>query len=267
MNSKRSRETALITGASAGIGRAFADVFAAHGFDLVLVARSEDKLNALAEQIHHQPHVDSLVVPVDLTTASGPQRLHDAVNAHGVTINVLVNNAGLIAHGKFNDLPLSTHTKMLQLNVLALTKLTHLFLPHMIERGNGQILNVASVAAFVPLPRIAVYAATKAYVLSFTEALAVELKGTHVTVTALCPGPTDTAMMEKWSKVTHKKAQLPSFWMMKPNDVAHEGYAACRRGKTIHIDGLANQIITPVLQYSPRWFVRTLSDLATRWVK
>ncbi len=267
MNTKIPRETALITGASAGIGQAFAEVFAEHGFDLVLVARSEDKLNALAEQIHHQHHVDSLVVPLDLTAASGPQRLRDAVNARGVKINVLVNNAGLIAHGRFSDLPLSTHTKMLQLNVLALTKLTHLFLPDMIEQGNGQILNVASVAAFVPLPRITVYAATKAYVLSFTEALAVELKGSHVTVTALCPGPTNTAMMEKWSKVTGNRAELPSFWMMKPYDVAREGYQACRRGKTIHIDGLTNQLITPVLQYSPRWFIRTISDLATRLVK
>lgn len=262
-----SREVALITGASAGIGRAFAEVFAENGFNLVLVARSENKLNALARQIHQRYHVDSLVVPLDLTTTTGPQRLLDAVNGRSLKIDVLVNNAGLIAHGQFSDLSLKTHTKMLHLNILALTKLTHLFLPSMIEQGSGKILNVASVAAFVPLPRITVYAATKAYVLSFTEGLAVELKGTGVTVTALCPGPTDTAMMEKWSKVTHNKAELPSFLMMKPHDVAREGYQACRRGKTVHIDGLTNRLITPVLHYSPRWFIRTLSDLATRWIK
>lgn len=261
------RETVLITGASAGIGEAFANVFASHGFDLVLAARSGNKLNALAERIYQQHHVDSLVVPVDLTTTLGPQRLRDAVNAHGIRVNVLVNNAGLIAHGQFSDLPLRTHSNMLRLNVLALTALTHLFLPAMLEQGSGQILNVASVAAFVPLPRITVYAATKAYVLSFTEALAVELKGTGVTVTALCPGPTDTAMMEKWSKVTKNKAELPSFWMMNANAVAREGYKACRQGKTLHINGMTNQLITPFLQYSPRWFIRTVSNLATRWVK
>lgn len=267
MNTDTHRKTALITGASAGIGRAFAEVFAEHGFDLILVARNEDKLNALAQQIQHRHHVDNLVFPLDLTTTSGPRRLYDAVKAHGIKINVLVNNAGLIAHGQFSDLSLGTHTKMLQLNVLALTKLTYLFLPDMLEQNNGRILNVASVAAFVPLPRMTVYAATKAYVLSFSEALAVELKGTHVTVTALCPGPTDTAMMEKWSRVTDNKAELPSFWMMKPIDVAREGYQACCHGKTIYINGMANQLMTPILHYSPRWIVRTLSGLATRWVK
>lgn len=267
MNTKIKRQTALITGASAGIGQAFANVFAEHGFDLVLAARSADKLYALAEQIQLHHGATSLVVPVDLTTASGPQRLIDTVNKQAVTLDVVVNNAGLIAHGQFKDLPLRTHLQLVKLNVLALTTLTHLCLPSMVEKGSGRILNIASVAAFVPLPRITVYAATKAYVLSFTEALAGELKGSGVTVTALCPGPTDTAMMEKWSKITHHRAEPPSFWMMQPNAVAREGFKACMRGKPLHINGLSNQAITSLLQYSPRWLLRSVTGLTSRWVK
>ena len=260
-------KTVLITGASAGIGRELVKVFAQHGFNVVLVARSLDKLEALAVETRMTQGVEAAVVAADLATPQGPQIVFDTVRQQGIAVDVLVNNAGVSVVGSFNDIPLARQLELLQLNVAALTALTHLFLQPMLKRANGRILNVASLAAFGPLPRVAVYAASKAYVLSFTEALAVELSDTGVSVTVLCPGPTATAMMEKWSVLTNHQAEVPAFLMMKPEDVAREGFEACMSGKTVYVHGLVNQLTSSWMQYSPRWLVRRLGGLLTRRAK
>lgn len=260
-------ETVLITGASAGIGYEFAHVFAEHGHDLVLVARSEDKLEALADQLRNDYEVTVTVIAADLTQLLGPQSVFDAVQAQGLTVGILVNNAGQILHGRFAEVPLADHLRLIRLNIVALTTLTHLFLAPMLARGQGRILNVASIGAFVPLPRISIYAASKSFVLSFSEALAVELADSGVSVTALCPGLTDTAMLADWSAATDHQVDFPELLVMPPAAVARAGYDACLRGDTVYVSGLANRLLAPCMQLVPRWLTRNIAGYFTRWVK
>ena len=183
--------TALITGASSGIGLELARIFASHRHDVVLVARTESKLRELARECEASG-VRAHVIPADLSKAGAAQTVVDGVAALGLEIDVLVNNAGLGRYGPFIDMAPGSELEMIQVNVVALTELTRRFLPAMVARRRGRILNVASTAAFLPGPLMAVYYATKAYVLSFSEAIANELEGTGVTVTAFCPGPVDS---------------------------------------------------------------------------
>lgn len=252
-----SKPVTVITGASSGIGTAFARVFAERGHDLVLCARRESRLDELAEELGHGTAVT--VVPVDLSAARGAQSLHKSIVDAGLEVDVLVNNAGVGMTRRFRDMPRSTITDIVNVNVRALTELTHLFLPAMIERGSGRILNVASVAAFRAVPSMSVYSASKAYVLSFTESLSEELRGTNVTVTALCPGLTKTEMVENL-----EAANVPDFLMARAEDVAREGYQACMNGEVIRVPGAMNQALVNWLEIQPRWLVRTLSGFAAR---
>src|SRR6201986_3308991 len=197
MSEQRTKEvgpkmTALITGASGGIGLELARLFAADGHDLVLVARSAGKLSSLAEELAGRHNVGVRVIPADLAGAEAPGDIFDELRRDGVSVDALVNNAGVGSYGLFAETDLRTELDLLQINVVALTHLTKLFLPAMIARRRGYVMNVASTAAFQPGPLMAVYYASKAYVLSLSEALAAELKRTGVRVTALCPGPTNT---------------------------------------------------------------------------
>src|SRR3954454_3939709 len=186
------RQTALITGASGGIGLELARVFAAHGYDLVLVARSGGKLEELAGELRTRHGIEARVIAKDLARPESPEELFRELETAGVTVDVLINNAGFATFGPFVAADLHAELEELQLNVVTLTHLTKKLLPAMVARKRGGVLNVASTAAFQPGPFMAIYYATKAYVLSFSEALAAELEGQGVTISVLCPGPTET---------------------------------------------------------------------------
>jgi uncharacterized protein len=251
------KPAALITGASSGIGFELARVFADHGYDLVLTARREDRLADLAASLPSGCQVD--VVPVDLAKAKGPGKLVAYVRDSGRTIDVLVNNAGVAASGPFQTLSAEQMRSILQVNVRALTELTQAFLPDMIERGRGRILNVGSVAGFQPVPGLALYGASKAFVLSFTESLSEDLRGTGVTVTALCPGPTRTEMVADLQGI-----DMAGPFVASAREVALEGYRACMAGEVVRVPGIMNQALVSWTQYQPRWLVRTLSGMAAR---
>ncbi len=193
----KNTETVLITGASSGLGKDFAQIFAEKGYNLVLVARSEEKLNKIAKDLEEKYKIKATVLVKDLSEADSATKIYFELKNRDINIDVLINNAGFGKIGAFIDEKLSTYTEMLNLNVTTLTEMTALFLPEMIERNKGKILNIASTAAFQSLPNFGVYAATKAYVLNFTEALHYELKDTNIAVTALCPGPTVTGFAKR----------------------------------------------------------------------
>jgi uncharacterized protein len=251
------RPIALITGASAGIGYELARVFAERGHDLVVTARREDRLAGLAAELGPICRVD--VVAADLARRKGVQRLLSALDELGRPVDVLVNNAGVAAHGRFRDLDSARVLDIVQVNVRALTLITHALLPGMLERGRGRILNISSVTGFQPVPGMALYGASKAFVLTFTESLAEELRGSGVTATALCPGLTRTGMVAELPS-----AELMGAFMASPRDVAMAGYRACMAGETVRVPGLLNQALLGWTQAQPRWLVRTLSGLAAR---
>lgn len=247
------RSTALITGASGGIGRELAELFAQDRWDLVLVARSADKLADVARNLEERRAVRCLHVPADLTDPGAPAAILRAVAERGLAVDALVNNAGFGLRGAFVETDFEREREMIQLNVVALTHLTKLVLPGMLARGSGRILNVASLAGFTPGPGMAVYYATKAYVLSFSEALADELRGTGVTVTALCPGPTRTGFQAgaRMEGVRLLKSPL----VMDAATVARAGHDGLRCGKTIVIPGLANKLLAQSIRFTPRALV------------
>ncbi len=256
--------TVLITGASAGIGRALADEFAAHGHDLILVARSVDKLRELAFELSGRYGVRAVHLPFNLSKRRSASELALAVRQRDLNVDILVNNAGVLTAGAFRRMDPDDLHRMLQLNAGALTQLTHAFLTPMVERGYGRILNVASVAGFQPVPGLAAYAATKAYVLSLSEALNEELKGSGVSVTALCPGITDTDMAQQAQQLNPDLPELPPLLLSSVRSVARDGYRACMRGEAVHVTGIANRIGTFWSQVQPRWVVRTLGGLIGR---
>lgn len=258
------KRTVLVTGASAGIGRALALEFARNGHDVILVARRLDALRELGKAVRERYGVRATEIPMDLSVRRAAYELQVAVRQRDLAVDVLVNNAGVaesgpFAHGDADDLH-----RMLMLNVASVTLLSRTFLPGMLERGWGRILNVASVAGFQPVPGIAGYAATKAYVLSLTEALSEEMKGTGVRIGALCPGVTDTDMAAQLTEVVTEVPDLPRLFMSDPEAVAREGYEACMRGEVIRVPGVANRIGTAWSQVQPRWLVRTLGGFVGR---
>ena len=253
----RPGEWVLVTGASAGIGRELARAFASRGCDLILAARNEAAIAALARELVATHAVRAKTMPADLSLPGAAEAIDDALKREGVEVGVLVNNAGVIFEGDFASIALDDHLRLLQVNVVALTSLTRLFIPPMLKRGAGRILNVASAAAFMPIPRIAAYAAAKAYVLSLTESLSEELRGTGVTATAVCPGFTDTAMV----RGSQLGKAFPASMIMSPKDVAELGCAACLKGETICIPGLANRLLTSGAQILPRKLVRALGGM------
>jgi uncharacterized protein len=245
-------QTALITGASSGIGLELTRLLARDGYDVVLVARSEAKLRELARELESQHGVSARVVVRDLAVPNSAQDVFEAAGA----VDVLINNAGYGLAGSFTETDLRKELEMIQVNIAALTHLTKLFLQPMIARRSGRILNVASTAAFQPGPLMAVYYATKAYVLSFSEAIADELRDSGVTVTALCPGPTATGFA---GVAGMESSRL--FKISKPMDsaaVARFGYEAMKRGKRVAIPGIRNKLLTQSIRISPRWMVTTI---------
>ncbi|MGB3492991.1 MAG: SDR family oxidoreductase [Elainellaceae cyanobacterium] len=250
MTHTSSPQTVLITGASGGIGYELARLFAADGYHLVLVARSEAKLVALKKQLEETYSSRVTVLVHDLSQPQVPQAMYDTLTAQQIQIDVLVNNAGFGSYGYFVESNWEKQHDMLELNIVALTHLTRLFLPDMVKRGSGKVLNVASTAAFQPGPLMSVYFATKAYVLSFTEAIANELKGTGVTATALCPGPTASGFQAAAdlgeAKLVKGKA-LPT-----SEEVARFGYEALNQEKTVVIHGLKNRLTALLMRFLPR---------------
>jgi short-subunit dehydrogenase len=254
-------ETALITGASAGIGTELARLFAADKSSLVLVARRKEKLEEIAAELRSKYGIDVRVVAADLGRPDAPQEVVDRLAAEKVTIDVLVNNAGFGALGAFAELDTARQVEMVQVNVAALTHLTRLLLPDMIERRKGGVLNVASTAGFQPGPYMAVYYATKAYVVSFSEALHDELTDSKsarggVTVTCLCPGPTET---EFAATAEMEKSRMFKLRPMTAEQVARIGYRAFRRGKLLVVTGWMNYLGTLGARYSPRFVARGIA--------
>lgn len=252
--SSADKETVLITGASSGIGWELAKCFAADGARLVLTARNTEALQSLADELRRPDKLEVFVLTADLSLPETPERIFKELQGRGIMVDVLVNNAGFGAWGKFAGLPLPRQLEMLQVNITALTQLTGLFLPGMVQRQRGGILNVASVAGFLPGPGMAVYYATKACVLSFTEALAVELAGTNVTVSALCPGPTITNF-DKAAHI-HKAERKIRMVRMSAKAVAAHGHRAFRKGQVVAVPGLQNRLLVFLTRLSPRSIIR-----------
>ncbi len=254
-----SKRTALITGASGGIGLELSRLFARDHYDLVLVARSAEKLQTLASELQQTHGVVVTVLPADLSQPSAAQEVYRQVQAKNIQIDVLVNNAGFGVMDMLANARLEDSLEMIQLNVASLTVLTQLFLPGMINRKSGRILNVGSTGSFSPVPTMAVYGATKAYVLSFSEAIAEELRGTGVTVTALCPGVTITGFQAR-SGVGG--ARMVTMGSMTAEQVAAIGYKALMRGQPVSIPGFLNSLMIFSLRLSPRsWMARITKQL------
>jgi uncharacterized protein len=251
----------LITGSSAGIGAALAEVVAGHGHDLILVARRRDKLETLAAEIERKHGVNVACFPEDLADAHGPRRLFEAVIAQGFEVENLVNNAGVGVYGKFAGTDLDAELKMIQLNVTSVVELTKRFLPGMIQRRGGRILNVASTAAFVPGPWMSIYYATKAFVLSFSDAIDYELKSSGITVTTLCPGPTES---EFKARAGSQRSRLFEAFVMDAPTVARAGFDGMMKGRTLVIPGLRNKVVPIAARLIPRPMMATLSHRAAR---
>ncbi len=253
--------TALITGASSGIGEALARKHASLNGDLILVARSEDKLNQMKTELESQYKTQVRILPVDLNQPTSPQKIFDYVKQNDIMVEILINNAGFGGHGYFHERAWEQEQSMIQVNVIALTHLTHLILPDMIQRNRGRILNVASTAALVPGgPLQSVYYATKSYVLSFSYGLAGELAHTEVKVTILCPGATKTAF-EKTAGL--EKTKLFTKATLTPEQVAQDGYHAMIMGKLFKKTAvtLGNQINLMMVPLVPK---RTVLEMIRR---
>ena len=250
-------ETALITGASGGIGEDIARLLAAGGRDVVLLARSVGKLQAIADELQRAHRVTATVLVQDLSQPSAADAVADAIADRNLTIDVLINNAGFGTRGPFATTDPAETARMLQVNIVALTMLTRRLLPGMIERRRGRILNVASTAAFQPGPFMATYYASKAYVLSFSEGLSTETEGTGVTVTCLCPGPTQTGFQSR-AKIESVRL-LRVFNTMSSADVARAGYEGMMAGRALVIPGLMNKAVVQVNRISPRALARKIT--------
>ena len=251
------RQTALITGASSGIGLDLAKLMAP-SFDLIITARNQGDLESIARELEaaHGNHVH--VIPGDLAKADAPQQLFSEIERRGLQVDILVNNAGFGSYGAFAESDLQTDLDMIQVNIAALTSLAKLVLPGMLARKRGRIMNVASTAGFQPGPLMAVYYATKAYVIMFSEAIANELKGSGVTVTCLCPGATATKFA---GRAKMEESRLFKMGAMRSEDVARAGYKAMMRGRTMVVPGLINKLLMQSVRFSPRKLVTAISRM------
>ncbi|PWN06429.1 SDR family NAD(P)-dependent oxidoreductase [Rhodohalobacter mucosus] len=256
------KETALITGASSGIGMELARVFAREGYNLLITARREEKLRELANHLEEAFRINVICLAADLSTPESPREVYDFAVSNNLNVTVLINNAGIGDYGFFHRSDWDKTATMIDLNMRSLTHLTRLFLPDLISKQRSYIMNVASTAAFQPGPLMSVYYASKQYVLAFGEAIDNELNHTGVHVTTLCPGPVktefqDTANMQK-SKLVDR---IP---MAEAEDVAEYGYKAMMKGKRVAIHGFQNKISSVIVRWLPRrlvtWSVRKLQE-------
>jgi short-subunit dehydrogenase len=249
-------ETVLVTGASSGIGLELAKVFAANQFNLILVARTTAALETLAAKLRREYKIEAHVITADLAQPAAPAEIFAQTGKLGLTVDVLVNNAGFGLHGNFAELPLPRQLEIIQVNIAALVALTGLFLPGLIERQRGGILNVGSIAGFLPGPNMAVYYASKAFVQSFSEALHEELRGSGVSVTDLCPGPTES----NFSQVARlHRTRTSSVRKMSAALVAQIGYEDFRRNQCLSVPGLSNKFLAVLSsKILPRALVRRL---------
>jgi uncharacterized protein len=254
------RKTSLVTGASSGIGLALARVLARNGYNLVLVARNEDKLKEISVALEKQYNIVAHPIAADLAKPEAPETIYTKTEELGIHIETLVNNAGFAEYGLFAQSELKAQLNMIALNIAALTHLTHRYVQTMKQYRFGRILNVASTAAFQPGPLMAVYYASKAYVLSFSEALRNELSDYNIAVTALCPGPTETDFFQKQPKMLGSHL-LKRGSLMSANEVSEIGYAALKRNKGVVIPGFRNK----VLAFLPRLGPQSLVVKISRW--
>ncbi|MBT1703767.1 SDR family oxidoreductase [Fulvivirgaceae bacterium PWU20] len=247
-NENKRNEYALVTGGTSGIGYEIAKLLAKDGYNLVLVARSSDRLLEVSDEFQDLG-VDVLLLDKDLFEANAAREIYDELKARNIQIDVLINNAGQGQKGKFNEVPFERHIDVIQLNIVSLVSLTKLFLDDMVARNNGKILNLASVVSKTPAPEFSVYAASKAFVLSFSEALAKELAETNVTITALLPGRTDTDFFHKADLTDSKEYQEHK--LADPAEVAKDGYQALMSGKSRIISGAQNKVMVGMMNSMP----------------
>ena len=257
MNSFK-HKTALVTGASSGIGEAIARKLAEAGASLVLVARSEQALSLLAAELSISFGTRCHVIVLDLSLADSVVQIQQEVESEQIQIDILINNAGFGTYGQFETISAETEQKEISLNVAAVVGLTHAFIGGMLERRSGAILNVASIAAFQPVPYMAVYAATKAFVLSFSEALWAEFKGRGVHVAALCPGPVDTAFIDKLGDPSIRKTSIFS-QTVQPSYVADMALKALCNENSTHIIGFKNWLSANSIRFAPRSLVAKMA--------
>ena len=256
-------QTALVTGASSGIGEILARKLAEKGHDLVLVARSIEKLAALSGELSARHHVAAHVIAADLADPAAARSVFEQVSRRNLSVDILINNAGFGSTGPFLELDLATELQMLQVNIASLLALSHLFGRGMRERGSGRILNIASTAGFQPGPYMATYYATKAFVISFSLALEHELRGTGVTVTCHCPGATDTPFAERARIRENKLFQRPG--VATAEAVADHAYRAMMKGKKLAVHGTLNRVVAASVAVLPRAMVAsTVASLNRR---
>ncbi|MGA1597582.1 MAG: SDR family NAD(P)-dependent oxidoreductase [bacterium] len=254
--------TVLITGASMGLGAEFARIAAEEGDTVILTARSLDRLEVLSSELQERFSCTVHVVPLDLAQPGAAIALFEEVRQSGLSVDVLVNNAGFGLQGPFLEHRVDDERRLLELNVQALTELCHLYGAEMVERGSGQIMNVASIAAFQAGPYLASYYASKAYVLSFSEALAHELRSQGVSVTALCPGPTRTEFFRNAGMTGTSLSRSPV--MMSAAEVAQCGWRGMQQGKQVVITGRLNQLLAFSTRLSPRRWTSAISGFLNR---
>jgi hypothetical protein len=255
-DSDKSSRTALITGATSGIGYELTKLFAQNGFDLAIVARDTLRLDKISDELRRNADVTVTVIPKDLSEPTAAEEIYRELQSRGIEVDVLVNNAGFNVYGPFSETSGQKELQMMQVHMVTLTQLTKLFLPGMLERKFGKILNLASTASFTPGPGDAVYCATKAYVLSLSEAIAEEVRGTGVTVTALCPGPTKTEFAERADMADTKIFQGS---LSSAGEIARSGYRALMKGQTIVVAGWNNKLLIFSLRFSPRSLVTRIA--------
>jgi uncharacterized protein len=254
-------KNALITGGSGGIGLELARILGRHGYDLIIVSKNQQKLVNAAEEIRRESDIRITTMAADLANPSVPLEIYSQIAAKGISIDILINNAGFGTYGNFYKTGLAVQLEMIQLNIMSLTQLTHLFLPQMIDRGRGYIMNVASTAAFQPGPLMAVYYASKAYVLNFSEAIANELKETSIKVTALCPGPTRTGF-QRIAGIEESRL-IKSGKMMDARKVAEIGFRGMMAGHPVVIPGALNKIQIFGVRLLPRQLIVEMA----RWIQ
>lgn len=254
-------KTVMITGASEGIGKNFAETFAQQGHNLVLVARNAEKLAALALMLKTKYAVEVYVFAKDLIPVDAAYKLFEDLKKSRIEVDILVNNAGMMQVEKLHQSDIDGLNRLMQLNIQSLVNMTYQFMRPMITRGYGKIVNVGSIASFMPTPNFATYGASKAFVLSFTEGVAEELRGSGVSITCVCPGMTDTKMLDHADGF---EKYIPGFLKADPAELTRQAYKACMKGDVVFLDKLANKVLVQLATHYPRWLVRGVNGLFAR---